>query len=164
MAEANDDKIAVHQDPVWRDRANFVIRAKLEEEGRWEQLWARQLSENRFEICCIPFFVYDLALGDEVETEPTEGAKYVVKQVVKDSGRYTFRVWSGDSHDRQAVDEVVAKAAELGCAVEWHSVHLIAISAEPDFAQQLANYLFALESDKRLEYEAGRTKHSYHQG
>ena len=28
-----------------------------------EQLWARRLDEERFEVCCIPFFAYDVALG-----------------------------------------------------------------------------------------------------
>jgi hypothetical protein len=34
-----------------------------------EQLWARQVGDRHFELCCIPYFVYDLALGDVVEID-----------------------------------------------------------------------------------------------
>ena len=53
--------------------------AALPEAGRFEQLWARQESADLFEICCIPFFVHKLALGDVVRTD-TEGENaYVIK-------------------------------------------------------------------------------------
>jgi hypothetical protein len=62
---------AVHLEPVWRERSNFVIAAEVPDGGdtETEQLWARQIDEHRFEICCIPFFVFDIALGDVVETD-----------------------------------------------------------------------------------------------
>lgn len=93
---------AVHQEPVWRDRSNFVIAAAVPGGGdtETEQLWGRQIDERRFEICCIPFFVYDLALGDVVETD----GDYIVERVVEPSGRYVFRVWFGESfHPRDAI-------------------------------------------------------------
>ena len=64
-------EVAIHLNPAWRDRANFIafVSIELDEPGeRWEQLWARQIANNLFEICCIPFFAYDLALGDQVDT------------------------------------------------------------------------------------------------
>src|SRR5690625_5461577 len=67
-----NSKIAVHAHPAWRDKANFMIFADLSESGlsgRWEQLWSRQLSETEFQLCCIPFFTYGLALGDRVTTD-----------------------------------------------------------------------------------------------
>ncbi len=82
-----------HSEPVWRDRSNFIIGAPLAEEGRTEQLWARQVGDRRFEICCIPFFVDDAALGDVVETDAT----FDLMRAVEPSGRYVFRVWFGES-------------------------------------------------------------------
>lgn len=70
------ERFSVHREPVWRDRANFVVNAPLPEEGRYEQLWSRQLSDDCFEVCCIPFFLYDVALGDVVQTKPQAGRKY----------------------------------------------------------------------------------------
>jgi len=98
-----------------------------------------------------------MALGDEVETEAGERFTYQVKRVVKDSGHYTFRLWSGGPHDRAAVDEVVDAVTTLGCDVEGYSVHLIAISAQPEVAQQVADCLRAFQEQGRLEYETGRT-------
>jgi Domain of unknown function (DUF4265) len=153
-------EIAVHSDPVWLTPSNSIIHARLHDLDRWEELPAWELSKGRFEIRCIPFFVYDLALGDEVETEEREGKPNVVKRVVKDSGHYTFRVWTGDSHDKEARDDIVAKVGELRCEVEWYSDHLIAISAHAEEAQEVADYLLALEREARIAFETGRTKHS----
>jgi hypothetical protein len=100
---------------VWRDRANFVIGAQLREEGRAEQLWARQVSDQRFEICCIPFFVYDVALGHVVETDANDDLAGVVERSV----RSVFRLWFGEAfHPRQ---EVADELAELGALHEWSS-------------------------------------------
>jgi hypothetical protein len=90
----------VHQDPVWREHSNFVINAYLPETDQtreFEQLFARQISDDRFELCCIPFFLFDMALGDIVRTAPTGGRQYVVTEVETPSGRYVFRAWFGES-------------------------------------------------------------------
>lgn len=58
-------ELVVHQEPVWRDRANFVINAELSEKGPhlFEQLWARQLGEDKFgpgscePACALPLHI-----------------------------------------------------------------------------------------------------------
>ena len=55
-----------------------------------EQLWTRKIDAFRFEICCIPFFIYNLSLGDEVDTDDN----FTVKNIARPSGQYTFRVWA----------------------------------------------------------------------
>ncbi len=151
------DYEARHNEPVWRDRANFVIAADIAsspDKRGWEQLWARKIADQRFEICCIPFFAYDLALGDEVETD----GDHVLCRVVKPSGRFTFRVWFGsstDPDDRTRVTEVLQRE---GCEHEWSSENLLAIDAPTqETAQALANALAALQQDGRVTYETGRT-------
>ena len=47
--------VITHANPVWRERANFIIAAGISDPPpdtlrRWEQLWARQIGEHRFEI------------------------------------------------------------------------------------------------------------------
>ncbi|WP_177228866.1 DUF4265 domain-containing protein [Amycolatopsis sacchari] len=69
-----------HLRPAWSDRANFVIHARLPDEGspkKFEQLRVRRVAQTRFEICCIPFFLYDLSLGDVVETSSRYGMRFV---------------------------------------------------------------------------------------
>lgn len=137
---------------MWRERANFVIGAALPEEGRSEQLWARQLGKNRFEICCIPFFLYDVALGDVVETD----ANYDLVRVVVPSGRFVFRVWFGDSFYPRK--EVADELSELGALSEWSSTNLLAVDASNEaHAQSIADYLAEQERVGRLMYETGRS-------
>lgn len=154
------DYEAVHQAPVWRERANFIIAADLaqdvehHERREWEQLWARRIQDFRFELCCIPFFVYDLALGDEVETNE----EYVIQRVVKPSGHYTFRVWFGESNAPTVRDEVTEMVQRLGCELEWSSKNLLAIDAATDtLAQAIADFLNERAQIKGLTYETGRT-------
>jgi len=150
------DYVAVHENPVWRDKSNFIIRAYLEEnEGRneWEQLWARRLDDGRFSLCCIPFFVYDLALGDEVEID----ANFILQQVVHSSGQVTFRVWFGDQ-DAAMRQGLVSEIKAMKPLMEWSSENLLALSV-PDGAeaQKVADYLQAREEQGLLQYETGRT-------
>src|ERR1700738_4749295 len=113
------NEFVVHQEPVWREQSNFIIHAELPEKDRprrFEQLFARQLGQERFEICCIPFFVYNIALGDVVVTAPSGDRKYVVKGVVEPAGRYVFRVWFGESfHPRE---EIAQELKGLGSLIE----------------------------------------------
>lgn len=150
---------AKHPDPVWRDRSNFIIGADISsysDKADREQLWARQVDENRFELCCIPFFLYDVTLGDVVETKPAGGRTYMLHRVVEPSGRYVFRVWFGDA--AQLRDGIEAALRDLDALLEWGSPNLVAVDARnADHAQQIADYLAAAEEEGRLVYETGRT-------
>ncbi|HXC79910.1 MAG TPA: DUF4265 domain-containing protein [Candidatus Acidoferrum sp.] len=81
------DEIEAFRDPlgeVWRERANFIISTELppsDSSKQFEQLWSRQM-DDEFEVCCISFFVYDLALGDVFRTAPKDQRRYVVDHVV----------------------------------------------------------------------------------
>lgn len=154
-----DKEFVVHADPVWRGRSNFIINAELGEEDlphRFEQLWTRQLGEDRFEICCIPFFLFDVALGDVVTTAPRGGRQYVLDRVVEPSGRFVFRVWFGESfHPR---DEIAEELTQLGALLEWSSVNLLAVdAADAAHAQGVAGFLHTRQELGQLLYETGRS-------
>jgi hypothetical protein len=152
------DYEAVHQNPIWRDKADFIIAAYLgKKDGRneWEQLWALRVGERRFFICCIPFFASDLALGDEVETD----ADHTVLRVVVPSGQETFRVWFGDSTCPGIREEVVRHMESQAVGVEWSSENLLALSASnEEQAQKVADYLHSRQVAGHLLYEIGRAK------
>jgi hypothetical protein len=157
------DRYFVHQTPVWREQTDFIIHIEIEadnpeRERHWEQLWAKQVDEARFRVCCIPFFAYDLSLGDEVETRSEGEKRYIVRRVVKASGNYTFRVWFGASNDLTIRDEVMDRIERSGWLFEWYSENLLAISVESARAQDVADYLFRQEQLGRLVYETGRTR------
>jgi hypothetical protein len=153
------DEVVIHEAPTWRERSNFVITARLQETDhpkRFEQLFARQVGDDRFEICCIPFFVSDVALGDVVATLPAEDRKFVLDTVVTPSGRYVFRAWFGESFHPRA--EVAEELRELGALLEPASTNLVAIdAADSDHAQVIADYLAEQERAGRLMYETGRS-------
>ena len=140
------------------DPANFVINAELPEEGPhlFEELWARQLGEDKFELCCIPFFLYDIALGDIVQTVAKGDRKYVADRVITRSGHCSFRVWFGRSvHSR---DDIASQLIKMGALVEWSSPNLLAADA-PDVhhAKAFADFLAERERRGELMYETGRT-------
>lgn len=159
-----EKKTAIHLDPVWRDRANFLIAARflLNEQDptswREEQLWARQTGINRFEICCIPFFVRGLALGDEVETGLDGSERYIIQRVIHPSGHTTFRIWFGNSPYQHVKNEVVRELSDLGCLLEWSSENLLAVSAPSrQTAEDVARLLLYRQQRGHLLYETGRS-------
>lgn len=158
--------VVVHEHPAWRERANFIIHTQihLDEDSprwRWEQIWTRQVDANHFEVCCIPFFAYDLALGDVVETEPDDGWQYLIQRVVRRSGHYTFRVWFQSATSQEEVPQALAA---LGALMEerWPGSKLLAIdAATDDLAQEVADLLWIRMQSGELEYETGKTVDSY---
>lgn len=152
---ATDDVFLTHQQPVWRDRANFIIMAPLPEHHTYEQMWARQEADDLFELCCIPFFAHNLSLGDVVRTETRDGRSYLITEVVRPSGRWTFRVWLGKSTEDRL--DVEAEFVAMGALTEWSSQHLLALDVPDEVqAQVLADVLAEGDRKRRWIYETGR--------
>jgi len=125
---------ATHVAPVWRDKANYLIAAELADydmPGRWEQLWARQTADGEFELCCLPYFTYGLALGDIVRTRSTDAVKHVIAQVQKRSGRRLLRLWLKNA-ELSGKERVYAYLAKHSPLHEWSSEHLLAIDVPAD--------------------------------
>lgn len=146
---------AIHSSPVWRDRSNFVFAAHLgikNGKNEWEQLWGQKIAAQKFILCCIPFFVHDVALGDEVETD----GDFVLQRVVRPSGQTTFRVWFGVKNPE--IRQVLVREIEaIKPFMEWSSENLLALSATGNEAQRLADLLQLRENEGLLQYETGRS-------
>ena len=151
MEDANS---FVHAAPVWAERANSLIRADLagDDTKRWEQIPARRQGLDQFEVCCIPFRAYELALGDVVTVDP---ATLVIRSVARDGGRSTHRVWfdTADAHDR---DRVERTARASGAAVEWWAGTLLAIDTVGPLAPELRAILVELMGAKSIEVETAK--------
>lgn len=147
---------STHSEAVWRERADFIIQAKLPEEGRFEQLWARQLAPDEFELCCIPFFLYDVSLGDVVATDPRAERRYVLNRVVRRSGRSVLRAFFDRASYRYR-DLVSQQIADVGGLMEWSSPSLLAIDGRDDaLATSIEALLREAHSAGQLIYERGR--------
>jgi hypothetical protein len=139
---------------VWRERADFIINAALPEPGRFEQLWTRQVTADTFEICCIPFFLYDVALGDVVRTAERPGKRYILDRVVSRSGRYVFRVFMKRPEPR---GEVASQLARMDGLLKWSSPSLLAVDTrDVDHAQTVADFLYERSRQGDLIYETGK--------
>ena len=157
---SEDRKIITHDFPIWREKANFIIANRLIELDvpiniRWEQIWARQLKENIFEVCCIPFFSYGLALGDFVNTSQTEGRQYVINKIVEKKGHFTYRIFF---LEKDHWTTVVKHTQDLDCLVEkrWEKSMLVGVDAPTtEIAIKLEVYLRELEANGIIEWETG---------
>lgn len=156
-----EKKFALHLNPIWREKANFVINYELGVEPdkpgviQMEQLWAKRLEENRFMVCCIPFFAYGLALGDEVLTAPKDKMSFIVQNVVRPSGHFTFRVWLGDTNP-ELVPTLLRLIRQTDASIEFYSEHLFGVdSSSEEISKQLVQILKKWEEDGNIRYEEG---------
>jgi hypothetical protein len=122
--------------------------------GRWEQLWARQLGEAEFELCCIPYFTYGLALGDRVRTQPSGGKRYVVAEAKARSGRRVLRLWlkKAGAEGRERVLRHLVCQSPLH---EWSSDNLLVIDVPPGGPNAELSALLANLSSLAVDVEWG---------
>lgn len=127
-------KIATHPNPIERPVPSFMLRAAIDDVGggggNFEQLWTKRVGDDRFQLSCIPFFAYDMALGDVVRADEASG--YVVQGVVERSGNGVVRVAVKRPQD---VDAVHRRLHDLLVGFEylceWFAPGYVAVSIEP---------------------------------
>ncbi|MFZ6870983.1 DUF4265 domain-containing protein [Undibacterium sp. Di27W] len=153
MQQDENNFYATHQAPAWHEYANFLIFVKIDENvnvKRWEQLWCKQIGDKKFQICCIPFFSYEMDLGDEVETNED----HIFIRVVKRSGYKTHRIWFGDSFETN-IEEIVDSLKRIGAELEWSSKNLLAVSVSTaNINNEVLKYLSPLHDQGKLIYES----------
>lgn len=105
-----------HDDPAWRGGKNCMAMVGLTPfglGGMVEQVWLREKAGGGdYEICCIPFYAYGLALGDVVE-KTDSGA---VGRLVSTVGPRVLRVLFAEP--RLSTD---SRPVLCGCGVRWAS-------------------------------------------
>lgn len=114
-----DSMIATHDEPAARSRTNYILRLSLAADGlpgRYEQVWTRTEDKVSFELCCIPFFTYDISLGDVIRTTTDDG-EY---EIVSKGGHRTIRFAIQDEKFRHEGHESLhASIASAGCLAEF---------------------------------------------
>ncbi|HEX6076331.1 MAG TPA: DUF4265 domain-containing protein [Micromonosporaceae bacterium] len=128
-------KYIVHESPVGRSNQNHIAMVDLSPFGfrnLMEQLWLTPLGEKKYQVSCIPFRVYGMALNDIVELDST--ARHV-KSVVGRSGHRAFRVFFAPALSGTDLPAVVARVeaavTEAGLKFEWSGNRHIAIDLPP---------------------------------
>ena len=126
------NNIATHNSPAWGPRSNFIIRADLSSDGmpgRLEQLWVRKIEPTVFEICCIPFFTYGLALGDKVQSS----SDYTIQNITEKGGHKTLRIAVANQEKQDYLHQVLHDWVEsTGLLYEWYAPGYLAVDLPPD--------------------------------
>lgn len=125
-----EGRIITHDAPVWRPAEVYLAIVDLSPFGfanMNEQVWLRRLDDTEFEVSCIPFRAYGIALGDKVELHDGRS----VARVSQNSGRRVLRVYFTDPRPSMAgldsrhdlIDEI--RSSEL--LSEWSGDRHVAI-------------------------------------
>lgn len=128
-------QFVVHEQPVGRASTNYIARADLAPfglDGQVEQLWLSAVNDGSYEVACIPFSTYGIALGDVVVLND-DG--YVTDVVKKSSHRTLRLVFTPDlppADLQEAADEIKTEVVAAGLLSEWNGVRLIAVDVPPD--------------------------------
>ncbi|MDO9357173.1 MAG: DUF4265 domain-containing protein [Solirubrobacteraceae bacterium] len=145
------------------DRSNVTVwvSAEAHTDGavKWELLSATKLSADRARLTSVPFFVYDLAYGDDVILEDQSEGDPVGAGVGKASGNETFRVvFDGARADDDRWVSVMVDLEHLGCWFDIRGPGFMALSASAEHAAEVATYLAEREEDEGdLRFETGRS-------
>ena len=124
MKNVSSDIIFTHVHPAWKDKADYIFRCKIPTEcepDEWEQMWGKVVSENTFIVCCIPFFLYGLSIGDKIVVSDAKDF-----EVVEKSENTTIRIWTGKTNT-DLVEEFMSKALRICDGAERHSDQLVAL-------------------------------------
>lgn len=144
-------KFLVHPSPVWRDLSNYILQLLVDAEAcpdEFEQVWTALQEDGSHVLCCIPFFLYGLSLGDQFEKLPSGSFR-----ILSSSGRITIRVWMADATPLEKAN-LVKQCQECGCLIERSSENLIALDCEnADRANAVQILLGKYASEGKIQYE-----------
>ncbi|MFF4535538.1 DUF4265 domain-containing protein [Streptomyces aureus] len=124
-----------HDDPVHRTASGHLARVDLapfDLEKSIEQLWLSK-AEGGYEVCCIPFWAYGLALGDVVAVSDNG----YISGIVRKSGRRVLRVLFLEP--RPSMDSRVPLRSVLesaGLLSEWNGDRHVAIDVPDESAMR----------------------------
>jgi hypothetical protein len=126
-----------------------------------ESFWARRIRAGVYELQNIPFFAYDLNLGDVVRAKaPDRDSLPEIHAVVKRSGNRTLRVIFAKGTRKRARDKALK---QLGARYEGFNDRYFALSVEGEHHDEVEKALKKLKRDKVLTYETceARAKGSF---
>jgi hypothetical protein len=148
--DSNSDFIATHTHPAWIERADYIFRCRIESQNggdEWEQMWGKVIEENTYMVCCIPFFVYGLSLGDIIKLDTNRDF-----EIIKKSLNITIRIWTANL-EPLIKSQMISKALNLCDNAEMHSEILHAFSVCENRSSALLDFLNQQVKQTEIIYE-----------
>jgi hypothetical protein len=120
----------MHEAPAWRPAEGYIALIDLGPFGfpdLNEQMWLKQTGEARYEVRCVPFRAYGIALGDEVELD---SGKFI-SRITRGSGRRVLRIFFTDprpsENGEDARGSLIREVDSAGLLSEWSGDRHVAI-------------------------------------
>jgi hypothetical protein len=113
------------------ERVKIQLRLEPDAPYETETVWARPIGDGLFVIDNVPFFAYDLSLGDKVYARPTGEPVLEYSGVAERGGHSTYRVVLADGGDRTQAEEYWQKLRAIGCDREVATSRLWAFDVPP---------------------------------
>lgn len=124
----------------------------------WEGLLAKREGRDRARVCAVPFWLYDVNLGDEVSVIESAESAPVANGIVNDAGAFAFRVIfdGAEAHDERW-RQLMVQLEPYECWFDVRSPAFVALSAPAEHARRVADILSAKQERGELRYETGRS-------
>mgnify|MGYP002414143175 CR=1 FL=1 len=150
----------LHEKAAWYKSPHFsLIVPVADDEFQFEQLVTEQLTESRFRLLCIPFFLYGVSLGDTVEGDLSVERPLRVFTVVERSGRSTYRIRFPQepiSKHLQHIRDSLLDVEKRGGLFERYYNGYWSIDAEDErVAREIEEFLASGEQAGKWQYEVG---------
>lgn len=120
-----------HVSPAWGEQANTVVSAPTGRPGVGdEQLPCRRIGDDTFEVCCIPFHVRGLALGDVIHAKrQSDPARWTLTQVLDRPGHAV--AWMSFDSAIRATEVLRDLSSQAGAYCEREDAHTLAFDIPP---------------------------------
>jgi Domain of unknown function (DUF4265) len=126
---------------------------------RTENVWARPVGGDEYELENIPWFVRGVAIGDRVRASRDDDGVLTFRDKIAWSGRYTIRVIpTAEGSSREQIEEVVAAFQPLGAECEGGlpAFKIVALDIPPAARlSEIKTLLEQGEAEGRWEWEEG---------
>lgn len=135
------------------DKVKVLFRLTQDESGyppyAVEGMWTSPRADGTYEIENIPFYSYDVAVGDVVKAQDVDGELFYLERV-RESGNSVIRMLI---YERGELDSVRAELRALGCDSEGDGVVLaVNVPAGVPYAP-IFRYLIEGDRAKRWGFE-----------
>jgi hypothetical protein len=141
---------SVHDEAAWAERGSVDVRARLGPgHGEDEVLWCNPIDGGEFEVCCIPFQLDGVGLGDVVEAGQDSDGSWLVERRSKSGGHGVIRVQLLDA--ALGITRMRAEIHSRGSLTESAGPDHLVIDNPPGRAIGVERYLEALEEGGKID-------------